>query len=96
MTPLLPPMTGAATSQVADNLVVNTQTQSGTINSNETLDVVAVSDVTSGVTTATGNSVVAAAQTGSLDVQSTQSMQADALAAHAVGLSRVACRRRRE
>ncbi len=80
-------MIGAATSQVADNLVVNTQTQSGTINSNQTLDVVAVSDVTSGVTTATGNSVVAAAQSGSLDVQSAQSMQADALAATTVNVS---------
>jgi hypothetical protein len=69
--PMLPPLCAVATSQ---STVQNTQVQAGDTTASQTLNVVDVTDSTTGVTTATGNSISAAVQTGSLDVQSTQSV----------------------
>ena len=77
---MLPPMTGAATSQTADNQVLNGQVQLGNVTATQTLDVTSVTDQTTATTTATGNASTAAADSGSLDVQSTQSMQGAATA----------------
>ena len=77
---MLPPITGVATSQTADSQVLNGQVQLGNVTSSQTLDVTTVTDQTAAVTTATGNAVTMAADTGSLDVQSTQSMQGSATA----------------
>ena len=77
---MMPPIAGAATSQAADNSVVNSQVEQGDVSSTQTLDVVTVTDSTTATTTATGNSVTAASDVGSLDVQSTQSMQGAATA----------------
>jgi hypothetical protein len=73
-------MTGVATSQTADNQVLNGQVQLGNITASQPLDVTSVTDQTTATTTATGNAVTAAADSGSLDVQSTQSMQGTATA----------------
>ncbi len=76
----MPPIAGVATSQTADNSVVNSQAQLGDVTSSQTLDVVTVTDTTAATTTATGNSVTAGSDVGSLDVRSTQSMQGAATA----------------
>ncbi len=73
-------MTGVATSQTADNQVLNGQVQLGNITASQALDVTSVTDQTTATTTATGNAMTAAADSGSLDVQSTQSMQGTATA----------------
>ena len=61
--PMLPPITGAATSQ---SVVNNVQVQLGDVFSTQTMNVVDVSDATTATTTSTGNSVSSAVQTGSL------------------------------
>lgn len=66
---MLPPMCAVATSQ---STVDNSQVQSGDVLSTQTLNVVSVTDGSTATTTATGNSVSSAVQTGALDVQSTQ------------------------
>jgi hypothetical protein len=68
---MLPPFSGAAISQSA---VVNNQVQLGDVFSTQTLNVDSVSDTTSVVTTAMGNGATAAVDSGSLSVQSTQTM----------------------
>ena len=73
MTPMLPPLSGAAISQ---STLDNVQTQAGTVTASQTLNVVDVSDSTVGATTATGNSISGAVQYGSFNVQSTQSLTA--------------------
>ena len=77
---MLPPLTGAATSQTADSQVLNGQVQLGNVTASQTLDVSTVTDQTAATTTATGNAATIAADSGSLDVQSTQSMQGAATA----------------
>jgi len=77
---MLPPISGAATSQTADSQVLNGQVQLGNVTASQTLDVTTVTDQTVATTTATGNALTAAADSGSLDVQSTQSMQGSATA----------------
>ena len=78
---MLPPMTGVATSQTADNQVLNGQVQLGDVTASQLLDVTSVTDQTAATTTATGNAFTAASDVGSLNVQSTQSMQGAATAA---------------
>ncbi len=73
MTPMLPPLSGAAISQ---STLDNVQAQSGSVVSGQTLNVVDVSDSTVGTTTATGNSVSGAVESGALAVQSSQSLTA--------------------
>ena len=77
---MLPPIAGVATSQTADSQVLNGQVQLGNVTASQTLDVTTVTDQTAATTTATGNAVTVAADSGSLDVQSTQSMQGSATA----------------
>ncbi|MBV9510522.1 MAG: holdfast anchor protein HfaD [Caulobacteraceae bacterium] len=74
---MLPPMTGAATSQ---STVGNDQTQSSAVSSSQTLNVVDTSDSTSGVTTSTANNLVTGSASGGLNVVSSQSLQADTTA----------------
>ena len=78
---MLPPMTGVATSQTADNQVLNGQVQLGDVTASQLLDVTSVTDQTAATTTATGNAFTAASDVGSLNVQSTQSMQGAATSA---------------
>jgi hypothetical protein len=68
--PLL--MAGAATSQ---STVANDQTQTGAVDSEQTLNVEVVTDQTTAATTAVGNSLSGAVQSGSVDVESAQSLQ---------------------
>lgn len=75
-----PLISGVATSQTADNQVLNGQIQLGNITASQTLDVTTVTDSTTATTTATGNASTAASDAGSLDVESTQSMQGPATA----------------
>ena len=77
---MLPPISGAATSQTADSQVLNGQVQLGNVTASQSLDVTTVTDQTVATTTATGNAVTMAADSGSLDVQSSQSMQGSATA----------------
>jgi hypothetical protein len=77
--PMLPPLSGVATSQTLDSQVTSTQTQTGDVGSAQTLDVQTV-DQTTATTTAVGNSITAQVESGSLGVQSSQSMQANAAA----------------
>ena len=49
----MPPLTGAATSQVSQSS--NDQTQAGDVTATQTLDVVTVTDVSTGTTTAAGS-----------------------------------------
>lgn len=69
LAPMLPPLSGVATSQ---STVVNNQVQLGDVFATQTLNVVDTSDLSSAVTSATGNGLTASVDTGSLDVQSTQ------------------------
>ncbi len=78
--PTLPLLGAAATSLAADSQVLNGQVQLGNVEASQTLNVDAVSDQTTAQTTATGNTFSGAVETGSVDVQSTQSMQGDASA----------------
>lgn len=78
MIPMLPPMNGVAISQTTDSQVLNGQVQTGDVTASQTLDVQTAADQTTATTTATGNSMTAQVETGSLGVQSTQSMQANA------------------
>lgn len=78
--PMLPPMCGVATSQTSDSQVVSTQSQTGDVQSAQTLGVNDVSDQTVVTTSATGDSLSASVETGSLGVQSVQSMQGAAAA----------------
>jgi len=72
--PMLPPLTGVAISQ---SVVDNNQNQSGELSSSQTLNVVDVSQATSGVTSATGNSLSGAVTSGTLAVTNTQSLTGD-------------------
>src|SRR4051794_5431064 len=74
---------GAATSQ---STVVNNQVQLGDVFSSQTLDVV-TNDDTTAVTTATGNSLSGTVQSGSLDVQSHQTVSGAVQAATTVNVS---------
>ena len=74
---MLPPLCAVATSQ---STVQATQVQSADVTAEQTLNVVDVSDSTTGVTTATGNSLSSAVQTGSLDVQTLQSVSGNVAA----------------
>lgn len=77
---MLPLISGVATSQTADSQVLNGQVQLGNITASQTLDVTSVTDQTNATTTATGNAMTAAADSGSLDVQSSQTMRGTATA----------------
>jgi hypothetical protein len=66
--PMAPLSSVAATSSVN-----NTQVQLGDVFATQTLNVVAVTDGTSAVTSSTGNGLLASVVSGSLDVQSNQS-----------------------
>jgi len=68
---MLPPLCAVATSQ---STVSNTQTQSGAVSSTQALNVVDVSGANTVTTTATGNAVSGAVESGALDVESTQSL----------------------
>jgi len=70
----------AATSRAQETVVINDQTQTGDIFSGQTLNVVDVEDATIVVTTATGNALSGAVESGDLSLTSTQSMQGDATA----------------
>jgi hypothetical protein len=72
---------GAATSAAQDSIVLSDQTQTGDVLADQTLNVVDMDDQVTAVTTATGNSLSGAVESGSLDLTSTQSMQANAGAA---------------
>ncbi len=74
---MLPPFSGVATSQ---STATNVQVQLGDVFSTQTLNVVDVSDATSATTTATGNAVTGAVETGSLSAQSTQTFAGTASA----------------
>jgi hypothetical protein len=80
-TPALNPV---ATSQ---STVDNNQVQLGDVFSTQTLNVVDVSDATTATTNATGNSLSASVVAGSLDVQSTQTMDAKATAQTTVNVT---------
>ncbi|MDP3175180.1 MAG: holdfast anchor protein HfaD [Phenylobacterium sp.] len=67
----------AASSLAAPSDVLNDQIQLGDVFSQQTLDVVEVSETTSGTTTATGNSFDGTVDQGDLAVTSTQSLQAN-------------------
>ncbi len=54
------------------------RTQAATVESSQTLDVVTVDDGVTDTTSSTGNSLTAGSEAGSLDVQTTQSMQGNA------------------
>ena len=71
-----PPLCAVATSQTVSppSSVLNNQVQLGDVFATQTLNVVDVSGTTSAVTTATGNSLSGAVQSGSVDVRSTQSL----------------------
>lgn len=71
---------GAATSQAQETVVINDQVQLGDIFSGQTLNVVDVEESTIVVTTATGNALSGAVESGDLSLTSTQSMQGDATA----------------
>jgi hypothetical protein len=81
MTPALNPV---ATSQSTVN---NNQVQLGDVFSSQTLNVVDVSDLTTATTNATGNSISGSVASGSLDVQSTQTMDAKATASTTVNVT---------
>ena len=76
--PLLPPLCGVATSQTSQ--VLNGQVQLGDVTANQTLNINAVSDQTTAVSTATGNAFSGAVESNSVNVDSTQSMQGSASA----------------
>jgi hypothetical protein len=63
---------GAATSQSSS--VSNDQTQSGAVDSEQTLNVETVTDQTTATTTATGNAFSGAVDSGAIDVQSGQEL----------------------
>ncbi|MBX7248865.1 MAG: holdfast anchor protein HfaD [Caulobacteraceae bacterium] len=69
----------AATSQ-AQTVVVSDQTQAADVTADQTLNVVDLDDQVTAATTATGNSLSGAVESGSLDLTASQSMQADAAA----------------
>jgi hypothetical protein len=81
---MLPPLCAVATSQ---STVDNAQVQSGDVTSSQTLNVVDVPDGVTAVTTATGNSVSSAVVSGSLDVQSSQSLSGNVAGQTAVGVA---------
>lgn len=68
------------TRALAQEIVLSDQTQAGDIFADQTLNVVDMDDQVTGVTTATGNSLSGAVETGGLDLTATQSMQANASA----------------
>jgi hypothetical protein len=66
---MLPPFSGVATSQ---STVDNNQVQSGDVLSTQTLNVVDTTGASTSIATATGNSLNAGTEAGSLDVQTVQ------------------------
>ena len=70
----------SATSAHAQAVVLNGQIQAGDIFADQTLNVVDMDDQVTAVTSATGNAVSGAVEGGSLDLTSSQSMQANATA----------------
>jgi hypothetical protein len=69
--PMLPPLSGVAISQ---SVVQQDQVLLNDSLANQTINVVTVTGPVSSVATATGNSLTAATELGSLDIESTQSM----------------------
>jgi hypothetical protein len=82
--PSLPLFSPAAISQSS---VVNTQTQTATVGSSETLNVVEVSGSVSGVSTATGDSAADEVASGALNVQTSQTMAAPVTARNVENLT---------
>ena len=82
--PLLPPLCAVATSQ---STVQATQIQSADVTADLPLNVVDVSDSTTGVSTATGNALSSAVQTGSLNVQTAQTVSANVAASTTLALA---------
>jgi len=76
-----------ATSQPLPSTVYNDQVQLGDVFSEQTLDVVEVTDGVSATTTATGNSADFTVDTGDLDVRSNQTLQANVRADTHVNVS---------
>lgn len=70
----------SATSAHAQAIVLNGQIQAGDIFADQTLNVVDMDDQVTAVTSATGNAISGAVEGGSLDLTSSQSMQANATA----------------
>ena len=70
---------GATTSQTLPSVVLNNQVQLGDVFSQQTLNVVEVSDQTTADTTATGNAFEATVS-GDVDMRSNQTLQADVTA----------------
>ena len=68
---MLPPLSGVAISQ---SVVQNDQVLLNDSLASQTMNVVTVTGPVSSVATATGNSLTAATELGSLDIESTQSM----------------------
>jgi hypothetical protein len=68
----------AAATSHAQTVVVSSQTQAADVSADQTLNVIDVEDQVTAATTATGNSLSGAVESGSLDLTSTQSMQANA------------------
>jgi hypothetical protein len=66
LAPMLPPLSGVATSQ---STVLNGQVELGDVTSHQVLNVVDVSGATSAVASATGNSLLVGTEVGSIDVQ---------------------------
>jgi hypothetical protein len=71
---------GAAISQTDPSWVLNNQVQLGDVFSQQTLNVVGVSDQTVATTTATGNAFQANAELNDADMRSNQSLQGDVAA----------------
>jgi hypothetical protein len=72
--PMLPPFSGVAISQSTVN---NNQSVQTDITASQTLNVVDTSDSSTSIASATGNGMLSGTESGSLDVQSIQSMPAN-------------------
>jgi len=66
---------GAATSQTAPDFVLNDQVQVGDVFANQTLDVVEVTESTTGTTTSTGNAYTGSTDGRNVDIRSNQTLQ---------------------
>jgi hypothetical protein len=71
---MLPPFSGVAISQSTVN---NNQSVQTDITASQTLNVVDTSDSSTSIASATGNGMLSGTESGSLDVQSIQSMPAN-------------------
>lgn len=66
---------GVATSQTAPDFVLNDQVQLGDVLSNQSLNVVEITETTSAVTTATGNAYTGSTDGQNVDIRSNQTLQ---------------------